>query len=183
MKRSIFWYIAILIWTAGLYGVLQLQRLPAALLGGHGICGPWGCGPPASVLLACHGFWLVLLSPPAILAALLLRMKRVRHLGIGLLSLGLCGLVAVAAWEAATWFPLASSWQRQFVIPRLLFALVTIVDAPILQSLVIGTGLWMVARRDQSVSANQDGQPDDQILSTIWLHRDWPSAQSSNHST
>jgi hypothetical protein len=147
MQRSIIWCLASLVWLAGLEGVLQLQSLPAASLGGHDVCGPWGCGPPTPVLLACHGFWLVLMGPPAVLAALRLPAKWVRRLGVGLVSAGLCGLVAVAAWEAATWLPQASAWQRPYIGQRYLFALVTLVDAPILQSLVIGSALCLARRR------------------------------------
>lgn len=145
MKRAITWGLASLFWLAGLEGALQLQRLPSALFGGHDICGPWGCGPPVPVLLACHGFWLVLIGPPAVLAAQHLTKKWIWRLGIGLATAGLCGLIGVAAWEAATWLPEASAWQRQYVGQRYLFALVTFVDAPILQSLVIGSGLCLAS--------------------------------------
>lgn len=143
MKRSITWGLASLFWLAGLEGALQLQRLPSASFGGHDICEPWGCGPPVPVLLACHGFWLVLIGPPAVLAAQHLTKRWIWRLGTGLASAGLCGVIGVAAWEAATWLPEASPWQRRYVGQRFLFALVTFVDAPILQSLVIGTGLCL----------------------------------------
>jgi hypothetical protein len=163
MQRSIVWCMASLVWLAALEAVLQLQRLPTASLGGHDVCGPWGCGPPLPVLLACHGFWLVLMGPPALLAALQLPGKWVRPLGIALISAGLCGLVAIAAWEAATWLPQANAWQRHYVVQRYLFALVTCVDAPIMQSLLIGAGLCLVSRtvdrpwfRQSSVLATPD---------------------------
>jgi hypothetical protein len=146
MKRSITWGLASLLWLAGLEGALQLQRLPSALFGGHDICGPWGCGPPVPVLLACHGFWLVLIGPPAVLAVQQLTNKWIWRLGIGLASAGLCGVIVVAVWEAATWLPEASAWQRQYVGQRFMFALVSFVDAPILQSLLIGTGLCLASR-------------------------------------
>jgi hypothetical protein len=146
MQRSIIWSMAGLVWLAGLEGMLQLQRLPTASLGGHDVCGPWGCGPPVPVLLACHGFWLVLMGPPAVLAALRLPRKWIWRLGIGLASAGLYGLIAVAAGEAATWWPQASAWQRHYAGQRFLFALATFVDAPIMQSLVIGTGLCLARR-------------------------------------
>ena len=146
MKRLITWCIASMIWLAGLEGALLFQRLPAGSFGTHGVCGPWGCGPPVPVLLACHGFWLVLIGPPAVLAAQHLTKKWIWRLGIGLASTGVFGLIAVAAWEAATWLPEASAWQRQYVGQRFLFALVTLVDAPIVQSLLIGTGLCLASR-------------------------------------
>jgi hypothetical protein len=155
MQRSIVWVIAGLAWVAALEGVLQLRMLPTASLGGHDVCGPWGCGPPLPVLLACHGFWLVLMGPPAILAASRLPRKWVRRLGIGLASAGLYGLVAVAAWEAATWLPQANAWQRHYIGQRYLFALITFVDAPIVQSLAIGAGLCLMSRSGDRPSFGQ----------------------------
>ena len=155
MQRSIVWVIAGLLWAAALEGVLQLRSLPTASLGGHDVCGPWGCGPPLPALLACHGFWLVLMGPPAVVAAWRLPSKWVWRLGFGLASAGLCGLVAVAAWEAATWLPQASSWQRQYIGQRYLFALITFVDAPIVQSLAIGTGLCLMRRSGDRPSFGQ----------------------------
>ena len=147
MKRSIIWCLASLVWLAALEAVLRMQYLPAASFGGHDVCGPWGCGPPVPVLLACHGFWLVLMGPPAVLAAVRLPGVWVRRLGIALVSAGLYGLIAVAAWEAATWFPQASPWQRHYFGQRLLFAIVTLVDAPILESLLVGTVLYLASRK------------------------------------
>ena len=59
------------------------------------------------------------------------------------MTAGLLGLVGVAAWEAATWLPQVSDWQRHYIGQRYLFALVTLVDAPIVQSLVVGAGLCL----------------------------------------
>lgn len=158
MQRSIVWYIAGLTWTAGLYGVLQLQYLRVESLETHGVCGPWGCGPPIAALVACHAFWLALILPGAILASNFLSLKMISRLGFGLISFGLCGLVAVASWEAATWLPQASSWQRQFVVQRFIFAIVTTVDAPLLQSLVVGTGLYIVPNRHRECSPLRERQ-------------------------
>jgi hypothetical protein len=107
------------------------------------------------VLLACHGFWLVLMGPPAVFAALRLSRKWVWRLGIGLASAGLYGLVAVAAWEAATWLPQASPWQRHYIGQRYLFALITFVDAPIVQSLAIGAGLCLMRQSGDRPSFGQ----------------------------
>jgi hypothetical protein len=88
MKRWIGWGAGSVLWFAGLEGVLQLQKLPAATLGGHDVCGPWGCGPPLPVLVACHGFWLTLIGPPAVLAAVYLPRKWAWRLGIAMAAAG-----------------------------------------------------------------------------------------------
>jgi hypothetical protein len=84
---------------------------------------------------------MLLVTPPAIVAAFRLPAKMVWLLGIGFVAAGLVGLVGVAAWEAATWLPQASAWQRHYIGERYLFALVTLVDAPIAQTLLVGAGL------------------------------------------
>jgi hypothetical protein len=144
-RRSIVRGLAILLWAAGLQGALQLCRLPDRYFGEHSICGPWGCGPPLPALLAWHGFWLVLMTPVAAMAVLYLPAKWVTRLGITLASLGFLGLAAVAAWQAATWLPQASDWQRQYIGERYLFAVATLVDVPIVQSLMLGTILCLVS--------------------------------------
>jgi hypothetical protein len=144
MKRWTVWGSASVLWFACLEGALQLQNLPAATLG-HDVCGVWGCGPPLPVLLACHGFWLALLGPPAVVAALCLPGKWVWRLGVAIAAAGLCGLAGLAVWEAISWLPQASAIQRQYLGHRYLFTLVTLVDVPIMQFLVIGSGLCLAS--------------------------------------
>jgi hypothetical protein len=104
VHRTFIWLLASGAWGAGLSGALHLQGLPTSAFGAHGVCGPWGCGPPVPVLLACHGFWMVLLGPPAVVAACRLPGRWVRLLGMLLILLGAAGLLGVGLWEAATWF-------------------------------------------------------------------------------
>lgn len=146
VHRTIVWLLASGAWAAGLWGALQLQRLPTSVLGEHVLCGPWGCGPPVPALLACHGFWMVLLGPPAVLAALRLPSRWVGLLGMLLVLIGAAGLLGVAAYEAATWFRGASEWQRQYAAQRYFYALVMLVDFPILEVLIVGSGLWWAYR-------------------------------------
>ena len=49
------------LWSGLLFGSLSVANLPGDW--GHGICGPWGCGPPMQALVACHFAWLVVLAP------------------------------------------------------------------------------------------------------------------------
>jgi hypothetical protein len=125
--------------------VLQLQKLSAATLAGHDVCGPWGCGPPLPVLVACHVFWLTLIGPAAVIATLYRPGKWVWRLRIAIGAAGLCGLAGFAVWEAASWLAQASALQRQYLGHRHLFALVTLVDVPIIQVLVIGSGLCLAS--------------------------------------
>src|SRR6202034_2817596 len=70
MYRTTIWLLASCAWGVCLKWALLLQYLPASTFGQHTVCGPWGCGPPLPVLLACHTFWMVLLAPPAVVAAI-----------------------------------------------------------------------------------------------------------------
>jgi hypothetical protein len=117
MHRSMIWLLASCAWGVCLWWALLLQKLPTSAFGEHTVCGAWGCGPPLPVLLACHVFWMVLLTPPAFVTALRLPAHRVRFFGTLLVVLGLSGLAAVGVWEAATWLREASEWQRRFSDP------------------------------------------------------------------
>ena len=88
------------------------------------------------------------MAPPAVLAVSSLPGKFVRRLGVGLIILGLVGGFAIAAWEIATWLPLANAWQRRFTVHRILFAVVTFIDVPILQILLVGIGLCLATRAE-----------------------------------
>ena len=147
MKRYVIWGLEGLLWFASLYGVLQLQRLPDASFGPHSVCGPWGCGAPLPALLACHGFWTLLIAPPAILAATYLPAAWVRRLGIGLVAAAACGLIAVVAWEAATWLPQVLPSQQRFFLQRCLFSIATLTDVPLVQVLIAGCTLCLVPRQ------------------------------------
>jgi hypothetical protein len=146
MYRSIVWLIAGTAWGAALWGALSLQTVPASAFGEHGVCGPWGCGPPVPVLLACHTFWIVLLGPSTVIAAVRLPQAWRRLLGILLVVLGTQGLLAVGIWESFTWLREASEWHRHYIVHRYVFALITLVDFPIIEVLVAGAGLWLTAR-------------------------------------
>jgi hypothetical protein len=89
---------------------------------------------------------MVLLGPPAVLAALRLPSRWVGLLGMLLVLIGAAGLLGVAAYEAATWFRGASEWQRQYAAQRYFYALVMLVDFPILEVLIVGSGLWWAYR-------------------------------------
>uniref|UniRef100_A0A7C2JYS1 Uncharacterized protein n=1 Tax=Schlesneria paludicola TaxID=360056 RepID=A0A7C2JYS1_9PLAN len=137
---------ALIVWGAALYGSLQLQFLPIAEE--HGICGAWGCGPPVSALLACHLGWLVSLAGPAWLAGRVLPTSWLIALARTGLILSVGGLIGVALHEALVWWPQANNWSRPYWLHRYFFELATLVDAPILQVLLISaTTLICTPRR------------------------------------
>src|SRR5580700_8083298 len=105
-------------WAAGLFGVLSLSYLPDRFFGEHTVCGPWGCGAPPPVLLACHGFWLVLFAPATVYAARRLAPISVWRLGAGLVALAGIGFVAIAVWQAATWWQSVDPSLYRYAVQR-----------------------------------------------------------------
>ena len=83
-------------WGGACLAVLQPARWPD-LFGEHSVCGPWGCGPPMSALVAVHGFWLVVFA--AVVRGSTVGMarphRRLRTLGRGLTAVGVLGAVGL----------------------------------------------------------------------------------------
>lgn len=123
-------------WGISVWLVLQLQYLPSDSL--HSICGPWGCGPPLPVLVACHGFWLVILGPPLVAGYCLCSPDLQLKVGVTLMSLGLLTLTGFGVWEATHWLPEVSDFQKQFFLQRWMFVVGTLVDVPIVETALCG---------------------------------------------
>jgi hypothetical protein len=170
MYRTTIWLLASCAWGVCLKWALLLQYLPASTFGQHTVCGTWGCGPPLPVLLACHTFWMVLLAPPAVVAAMRFPNRGVRLLGTILIALGATGLISVAGWEAATWLREANEWQRPYFVQRYLFSVVTLVDLPVLEVLLVGAGLWLAESRRSprpTIGAATAAPNDDESLAPL----------------
>ncbi|MGD9858244.1 MAG: hypothetical protein AB7U20_25160 [Planctomycetaceae bacterium] len=119
-------------------GALSISAWPGDW--GHGICGPWGCGPPLQALIACHLAWLVALAP---IAQWLVHSTRVSNRmlrSIGQLAAGaaLAGLAVVLAHQYFVWWPQTSEFQRPYFWQRYAFTIATMVDVPFVQLLVFG---------------------------------------------
>lgn len=144
----------VVLWSGAMLGVLKLQHLELGRWS-HAVCGPWGCGPPLHVLLACHGFWLVVLAPPTWIACRRLPLPYLRTTAWALLAVALAGLAGVAAWQIFDWLPGASGTQRQYVLQRYLFTLATFVDVPFVEVLLCGVAC-QVARFTRRKRSNAD---------------------------
>lgn len=129
------------IWGTALYGSLQLQHVPWPI--NHGICGPWGCGPPLETLIACHAGWLVFLAGPAWLVNALFPSRTLRILGIVGLLMAAGGLIGIGLVESLVWWPQASEWARPYWLQRYLFEVAMLVDFPVLQTAIVGG--WFLA--------------------------------------
>lgn len=127
-------WIRIAIWALLMWGALSLAKLPGDW--GHGVCGPWGCGPPAQALVAYHIAWCILLLPLAIIARSSLNFKQRRYLAAGLAAIALAGILVIVGYERVVWWVAASDWQRTFFWNRIGFAILTQIDAPLVQLIV-----------------------------------------------
>ena len=134
------WLIPLTIWSAALFGCLQLHTLDL----GHSICGPWGCGPPTSALLAMHSFWLVLLLPLAWLAPRIWPRLDWVAFGKGLYLAAVAAIVLIGVTDFFTFQ--ADPTQPVYVWQRFLFRLATLPDWPVIQVAMVGALLAGVGR-------------------------------------
>lgn len=128
-------------WAASLAAALSIAQWPGDW--GHGICGPWGCGPPLQALVACHLAWFVIVVPPSVAAHRSARVtpRTLRNIGVALCIVAALYIGAVVIDERMTWWPMASEWQQDYFWHRCGFVLVTTTDLPVVQVLVGGVYL------------------------------------------
>ncbi|TWU09341.1 hypothetical protein CA54_45820 [Symmachiella macrocystis] len=147
------WGLLLLLWCGCLYGVLRVTEIPGDW--GHWICGPWGCGPKLQALVACHGFWLVLLAPPTIIFCAALPTRQVRLIGTLLAGWGAAAVLIVTLIQGWTWLPVAL--HPIYFGQRVLFCIATTVEIPIVQFVCIGLLLRYLAKsRDRREAAEGD---------------------------
>jgi hypothetical protein len=142
-KRSVLLCLGLVLWGAGLAAALSLTQWSGDW--SHGVCGPWGCGPPTQALVSCHLAWLIFLTPPAVLLAPR-NFRRRRRLALFLILAAAMALFSIVGHQWATWWPDAAQWQRAYFWQRCGFCIATAVDLPILQTMAIGVLLWLRIR-------------------------------------
>jgi len=146
------WGISLCLWGASLYGALSLRYLPGNW--GHGICGPWGCGPTLQALVAYHTFWLMLLIPPAIAVACCLDQVVVRRVGLVLMLLGGGAIAAICVTQCLTWLP--ETRAAEYLPQRCLFCIATAVDLPAAQLFCVGSALRWLFRPERLCEKTDD---------------------------
>jgi len=141
---SIKYSLGLSLWGVVLTGTFSIAGVPGQW--GHDICGPWGCGPPVQALLAWHLSWIVLLVPLSFLAGFRLTPTARNRTCAGLLVLFATAMLAVAAHECLIWYPSAGDAAQQFIVQRIGFRIVTLVEAPILElllpALILADPVW-----------------------------------------
>jgi len=126
--------IPLALWAAALFGVLQVRHWEGLL--GHAICGPWGCGPPVSALVAYQGFWFVLILPVVVVAKRLIGSAAARNWGLGLVLISIAGILGLLLLEG-----LNNSRAEQYPLQWCGFRIATLIDLPLVQ---LGlAGVWL----------------------------------------
>ena len=158
-KTSVWLYVVCLTtWGAALLGVLHLHRVSADW--GHGFCGPWGCTAPTQALASYHGFWFILLVPPALVFGKWGPIQQVRRWGVVALLAGLIGLLGLLGYQLLVWYPNASQYARPYLLQRLLFSVADLVDVPLVPLTIAGAtclaAVKMRANGAGSIERNQN---------------------------
>ncbi len=152
---------ALAAWCGAAFAALRLQDLPYDF--GHGICGPWGCGPPLQALVACHGFWLVNLAALLWVSHRWLPVDWQRRVANLCLLIAATGLLGVAAHQALHWWPHATQGSRPYVVQRFLFSVASLVDVPLVPLALFGIAGRLLPRRRMIHDADRDGTAADPL--------------------
>jgi hypothetical protein len=146
MVRTVRLATGVLVWTSLTYATLSLRFLPGDY--SRLYCGAWGCLPPLQAVAAMHGFWVLVVVPPAVWAIRTCPPGTVKAIGLSLLTLGALGIGGVLAWESWTWTHRGSARWTEYLPQRVLAAMITITDFPLLQVFGAGVALRLTVRRD-----------------------------------
>jgi hypothetical protein len=102
----------------------------------------------------------VLFAPATIFAARRLEPRAVWRIGAALVTLASVELVGVGVWQALTWWPAVDNSLHRFAGQRYLFVLATLVDVPVLETLLAGVTLWWAGIwRERPAVAAQPAEP------------------------
>ena len=133
------WSAALVAWGFALTATLSVANSRSDW--GHSVCGPWGCGPPLQALVACHAAWIVVLVPPTLLMRRRLSPGVRWKTGWIVVAIGMVGIIGLGLSESLSWLSHADEWQRRYLPQRIGFKLVTLVDVPLMQLVVVAVAL------------------------------------------
>jgi hypothetical protein len=107
--------------------------------------------PPVQALAALHGAWLVLLLPPTVWMMRRWPARRLWLTGIALTTIGVVGLAALAGRDLLIWFSWTPPAYQRYVVQRILFAIATATDLPLVQLTVVGMVCWVVGKQRRAM--------------------------------
>lgn len=150
-------------WAGLVLGSLQSKLLVSA--SAHSVCGPWGCGPETSALVAMHLGWLAVIGPPMIYLPMRLKWSKaaIRRLSLALFVAGLVGVLAIVIWQCLVWLPKAGPLAKDYFWQRCGFVVATAVDWPLIPLLILSGVLFSAAAlRPKKTSIVNSPSPESQ---------------------
>jgi len=145
--RAVRFVVMSLSWGAGIFAMLSLRHLHFAQ--GHTFCGPWGCGGRTEDLVAAHAAWCVALISPVVILVPKRTPARSWHtrFGVVVLCLATVGVASVVLHTWLVWLPAATEYQRGFIWHRVGFAVLNMVDVPLIQMMLAGSLVLLMKLR------------------------------------
>ena len=144
-------------WIGAVWGSLQIHRFDLNLQ--HGVCGPWGCGPPVEALIGYHGFWFLLFLPVAAGVGLYLPSTVNRKVGLSLLTFGLLTICLRVGLDVGSY---VSHSGTSHAVQRGFFTLVTTVDLPMIPTVLAGVLLAFFFGRDSKETSQEQTESADE---------------------
>jgi hypothetical protein len=102
--------------------------------------------PPIQALAALHGFWIMVAIATLVVVPGRLTPEQVRHLGLASTAVGVVGLLTFIIWDLTSWLASLPPEFRRYSFQRILFAIGTQTDVPLVQLAVAGTVCWIVGK-------------------------------------
>jgi hypothetical protein len=101
--------------------------------------------PPLQALAALHGFWIVVAIPALLMVLRRLSPKQLWLLGLTLTTAGTVGLLVFIVQDLTRWLRTVPPEFRRYSFQRILFAIGTNPDVPLVQVAAAGAVCWIVA--------------------------------------
>jgi hypothetical protein len=115
--------------------------------------------PPVQALAALHGFWIVAALPALVFVLRRLTSKQLRLLGLVSATAGVVGLLVFIVQDLARWLSTVPPDFRRYSFQRILFAIGTNPDVPLVQVAAAGAVCWIVGvlrnKRNDSAWAHE----------------------------
>ena len=115
--------------------------------------------PPIQALAALHGFWIVVAVPALVMTLRRLAPRQLRLLGLTLTLAGGVGLLVFIVLDLGMWLRTVPPDFRRYSVQRILFAIGTNPDVPLVQVAAAGAFCWIVGilrhKRSDPASATQ----------------------------
>jgi hypothetical protein len=108
--------------------------------------------PPLQALVALHGLWILAFLALIVWAERKWSTLCLRFIGHSLSAVGLMALGIVAGNELLTWYPAVNTIEQKYLPQRIVYVLGTNTDLPVIQAILSGIALSLIARRRKATA-------------------------------